>query len=160
MIPSLEGWPTKAKEAPSPHEVRLALLDTNPLFQSLGGITPPVRVHYPLKDTQFAAAKIHFPSNQFVRVKKPRAVVSWYDFFCKSYTICSFCKYLSCIYAAKTARAVNDINLIHFVNPGIVAALTCNLRHFLRVTVVNPKNSIFLVASKTDFLTFIINLKF
>ena len=23
MIPSLEGWPTKAKEAPSPHEVRL-----------------------------------------------------------------------------------------------------------------------------------------
>ena len=29
MTPSLEGWPTKAKEAPSPHEVRLALLDTN-----------------------------------------------------------------------------------------------------------------------------------
>ena len=26
---SLEGWPTKAKEAPSPHEVRVALLDTN-----------------------------------------------------------------------------------------------------------------------------------
>ena len=24
MTPSLEGWPTKAKEAPSPHEVRLA----------------------------------------------------------------------------------------------------------------------------------------
>ena len=22
MIPSLEGWPTKAKEAPSPHEVK------------------------------------------------------------------------------------------------------------------------------------------
>ena len=37
MIPSLEGWPTKAKEAPSPHEVRLALLDTNPIFQSLRG---------------------------------------------------------------------------------------------------------------------------
>ena len=33
MIPSLEGLPTKAKEAPSPHEVRLALLDTNPVFQ-------------------------------------------------------------------------------------------------------------------------------
>ena len=32
MTPSLEGWPTKAKEAPSPHEVRLALLDTNPIF--------------------------------------------------------------------------------------------------------------------------------
>ena len=37
MIPPLEGWPTKAKEAPSPHGVRLAPLDTNPLFQNLGG---------------------------------------------------------------------------------------------------------------------------
>ena len=35
MTPSLEGWPTKAKEAPSPHEVRLAPLDTNPVFQCL-----------------------------------------------------------------------------------------------------------------------------
>ena len=33
VIPSLEGWPTKAKEAPSPHEVRLTPLDTNPVFQ-------------------------------------------------------------------------------------------------------------------------------
>ena len=32
MTPSLEGWPTKAKEAPSLHEVRQALLDTNPVF--------------------------------------------------------------------------------------------------------------------------------
>ena len=38
MTPSLEGWPTKAKETPSPHEVRLALLDTNPVYQSLGEI--------------------------------------------------------------------------------------------------------------------------
>ena len=37
VIPSLEGWPTKTKEAPSPHEVRLAPLDTNPVFQNLGG---------------------------------------------------------------------------------------------------------------------------
>ena len=29
MTPSLEGWATKAKEAPSPHEARLALLDTS-----------------------------------------------------------------------------------------------------------------------------------
>ena len=36
MRPSLEGLPTKAKEAPSPHEVRLAPLDTNPVFQCLG----------------------------------------------------------------------------------------------------------------------------
>ena len=35
MTPSLEGWPTKAKEAPSPHEVRLSPLDTNPVFHSL-----------------------------------------------------------------------------------------------------------------------------
>ena len=33
MIPLLEGWPTKAKEAGSPHEVRLTPLDTNPAFQ-------------------------------------------------------------------------------------------------------------------------------
>ena len=36
VTPSLEVWPTKAKEAPSPHEVRLAPLDTNTVFQSLG----------------------------------------------------------------------------------------------------------------------------
>ena len=36
MTPSLEGLPTKAKGAPSPHEVRLAPLDTNPVFQSVG----------------------------------------------------------------------------------------------------------------------------
>ena len=33
MTPSLEGSQTKAKEAPSPHDVRLALLDNNPVFQ-------------------------------------------------------------------------------------------------------------------------------
>ena len=37
MIPSLERWPTKAKEAPSPHEVRVAPLDITPVFQSLWG---------------------------------------------------------------------------------------------------------------------------
>ena len=36
MIPSLEGWPTKTKEAPSPHEVTLTPLDINPVFQYLG----------------------------------------------------------------------------------------------------------------------------
>ena len=36
MISSLEGWPTKAKEAPPPHEVSLNLLVTNPVFQSIG----------------------------------------------------------------------------------------------------------------------------
>ena len=33
---SLEGLPTKNKEAPSHYEVRLALLDTNPVFKCLG----------------------------------------------------------------------------------------------------------------------------
>ena len=32
VIPPLEGWPTKAIEAPSPHEEILAPLDTNPVF--------------------------------------------------------------------------------------------------------------------------------
>ena len=35
MTPSLEGLPTKTKEAPSPHEVRLTPLDTKPVFQCL-----------------------------------------------------------------------------------------------------------------------------
>ena len=35
MAPTLEGWPTKAKEAPSRHEVRLAPLDTNPVSYQL-----------------------------------------------------------------------------------------------------------------------------
>ena len=34
LTPSLEGWPTKAKEAP-PIELRLNMLDTDPVFVSL-----------------------------------------------------------------------------------------------------------------------------
>ena len=36
MTLSLEGFPTKAKKTPSPHEVRMTPLDTNPKFQCLG----------------------------------------------------------------------------------------------------------------------------
>ena len=36
MKQSLKGWLTKAKEAPSPHEVRLTPLETNPVFQFFG----------------------------------------------------------------------------------------------------------------------------
>ena len=36
MTPSLDGWPIKVKETPSPHEIRLTPLDTNPVFQCLG----------------------------------------------------------------------------------------------------------------------------
>ena len=32
---SLAGWPIKTKEASSPHEVRLTLLVTNPVFQNI-----------------------------------------------------------------------------------------------------------------------------
>ena len=35
MTPSLEGLPTKVKEAPFPHEVRLAPLENKPVFQCL-----------------------------------------------------------------------------------------------------------------------------
>ena len=38
VTPSLEEWPTKAKEGHFPHRVRLAMLDTNPVFQCLGEI--------------------------------------------------------------------------------------------------------------------------
>ena len=37
VTPSLEGRPTKAKVASSPHEAKLAPLDTNTVFQCLGG---------------------------------------------------------------------------------------------------------------------------
>ena len=35
LTPSPEGWPTNAKEAPSPHEVRLTLLDANSVANSV-----------------------------------------------------------------------------------------------------------------------------
>ena len=40
MTQSLEGWSTKAKDAPSPHGVRLALLDTDPVFSHLREFSP------------------------------------------------------------------------------------------------------------------------
>ena len=39
MTPPLEGWLTKVKESPSPHEVRLTPQDTNPVFQCFGDKT-------------------------------------------------------------------------------------------------------------------------
>ena len=36
VIPPLEVGPTKAKEAPFPHKVRLTPLESNPVFQCLG----------------------------------------------------------------------------------------------------------------------------
>ena len=34
VTPSLERWPAKVKEAPSLHEVRMTLLETNTIFLS------------------------------------------------------------------------------------------------------------------------------
>ena len=64
MIPSLEGRPTKVKEAPSPHEVRLTLLDTNPIFQYLGDKCVGVKYFlflYKLASTQTKHG-LHLPS--------------------------------------------------------------------------------------------------
>ena len=46
MTQLLEGWPTKAKEAPSPHQLRLTPLDTNPVFQSLRGDFQSLQLTY------------------------------------------------------------------------------------------------------------------
>ena len=46
VILSLGGWPTKSKEAPSPHDVRLTPLDTNPVFQWLGSDTKYPYYHW------------------------------------------------------------------------------------------------------------------
>ena len=39
MALSLEGWLTKVKKTPSPHEVTVALLETNPVLQCLREIS-------------------------------------------------------------------------------------------------------------------------
>ena len=50
VTPTLEGLPTKAKEATSLYEVRLAQLVTNPVFQCLGGkLSRLVPHHHPLQ---------------------------------------------------------------------------------------------------------------
>ena len=71
MTPSLGGWPTKAKEVPSPHEVRLAMLDTNPVLQSLG---QKMSVNFRLKATKIIEKGKHSISTEFqsqaVRGKK------------------------------------------------------------------------------------------
>ena len=59
MKPSLEGWPTKAKEAASPHELRLALLDTNPVFQCLRDESKTV-FSAVLHPKQFSLLKYHY----------------------------------------------------------------------------------------------------
>ena len=46
MTPSQEELPTKANQVPSPHEVRLAPLDTSPVFQCLRGNADTDFIHY------------------------------------------------------------------------------------------------------------------
>ena len=47
MTPSLQGSPTRTKEAPSPHVTRLAPLDTNSVFQCLGKVKSVKSVNIP-----------------------------------------------------------------------------------------------------------------
>ena len=63
MIPSLEGWPTKAKVAPSPHEVRLTPLDTNPVF------TPTQDLSLITSDLSMASNKLIF--SELLKYKYP-----------------------------------------------------------------------------------------
>ena len=58
MTQSLEGLLTKAKEAPSPHEVRLAPLDTNPVFQCLEVNGFKVKVETYLKSSRTSVMEI------------------------------------------------------------------------------------------------------
>ena len=46
VTPTLEGWSTKAKEVTCPHEVRLTLLDTNPVFQCFGSLLLSLSMSY------------------------------------------------------------------------------------------------------------------
>ena len=59
VTPSVEGSPTKAKEAPSPNEIRLALLDTNPVFQSLSIYTKLINMPAEILDKE-SATSIHY----------------------------------------------------------------------------------------------------
>ena len=80
VIPSLEMWPTKAKEAPYPHEVRLALLDTNPVFPSqgdcLGGISKSWKCivfaskNVSKKDFHLQIKSLSKVSNVFIKSRK------------------------------------------------------------------------------------------
>ena len=58
MTPSLERLPTKAKEAPSPHEVRLAPLDTNPVFHSLGEKSGRVKAGSSMSSSRYPMGRL------------------------------------------------------------------------------------------------------
>ena len=80
MIPSLEGWPTKAKEAPSPHDVRLTPLDTNPVLNQVSSkatvfhkITILVLVIPKLTETEFTFF--------FSYVFSETVITNWLNFF-------------------------------------------------------------------------------
>ena len=66
MIRSLEGWPTKAKEAPSPHEVRMSPLDTNPVFQSLRGEGGNLNNDTIYRSQLLKNVLSHMPGNSFL----------------------------------------------------------------------------------------------
>ena len=70
VTPSLEGRPSKAKEAPSAHEVRLAPLDSNPvLYLGIGASQrncarkPPIKGHR-YTESHPKCLTPHFTSNE------------------------------------------------------------------------------------------------
>ena len=71
MTPSLEGWPTKADEPPSLHEVRLDPLDTNQLFQSLSVI-------FALLPFNCKTEKINWKIKNSKKWKKLKGISSFY----------------------------------------------------------------------------------
>ena len=63
MTPSLEEWPTKAKEAPFLHEVRLAPPDSNPQYFNVLKIKQIMHLYQSLEDIQ-----IQLDDCKYVRV--------------------------------------------------------------------------------------------
>ena len=109
MTPSLEGWPTKAKEAPSPHEVRLAPLDTKPVFQSLGDKTYWSVLKFFYNDTKVQLIPLLLVNNKIVSdfIKKANLFNDFFAAQCKLFTKSSVL--LSTIFF-KTHSRLNSIS--------------------------------------------------
>ena len=89
MTPSLEEWPTKAKEAPSAHEVRLALLDTNPVFQTSNNLKSKITSNN-LKNKIFYNRKIQLWHKFYMHQVFWRSPsVFWLSFVRSIYIQCS-----------------------------------------------------------------------
>ena len=94
---SLEGWPTKDKEAPSPLEVRLTLLDTNPAFQYLGWKVTKILACLRVILAGRWLCKEFSKENSFIKDPIPKDL--------KSFLVCKFtCAGYSSSYIGKTCH--------------------------------------------------------